>query len=164
MTVLRIVVSLALAVAVSAPASAGICRWKDASGKTQYSDNPPPGVQCEGTVRAPKPGTPAPAPAAAGATAGTPKSTAGKSAQELEMEFRKRRTDKQDAEKKAQQEKEQAEMKRVACENARTRLAGLQRGGRVAKYDASGQLVYLDEAQIAQELADVKRAEAEACK
>ncbi|MFO1322121.1 MAG: DUF4124 domain-containing protein [Burkholderiales bacterium] len=160
--VLRLLAGTCLALSVAAPASAAICRWKDASGNTQYSDNPPPGVQCIGTVRPPRPGTAAPAPAAG--APGTPAPTAGKSAQEQEMEFRKRRTDKLEAEKKAAQEKEQAEMKRVACDNARTRLAGLQKGGRVAKYDASGQLVYLDEEQIARELADVKRAEAEACK
>lgn len=159
MTVFRLLVGTLVAFSVAAPASAAICRWKDQNGKTQYSDAPPPGVQCLGTVRAPKPATSAaPAPGTAG------NSSAGKSTQELDMEFRKRRNDKLEAEKKAALEKEQAEMKRVACDNARTRLAGLQRGGRVAKYDASGQLVYLDEEQIAREMADVKRAEAEACK
>jgi hypothetical protein len=138
-------------------ASADICRWKDANGRTQYSDSPPPGAKCEGTVRAPAT-APAAAPAGAGETA-TPKTY-----QEKEMEFRKRRLDKQEAEKKAQQEKEQVAAKKATCDSARSRVAGLQHGGRVAKYDANGQIIFLDEADIAREIADARRTAEQACR
>ena len=136
-------------------ASAEICRFKDANGRTQYSDNPPPGAKCESTIKA------APAAPAAGGDA----AAAGpKSYQEREMEFRKRRLDKQDAEKKAQQDKDQQAAKKAICESARSRVMGLQRGGRVAKYDAAGQLMFLDDTEIARDLADAQRAADQACK
>lgn len=137
------------------PADAEICRWKDASGRTQYSDTPPPGVKCIGTVR-PLPSTAAPA--------GPGAAAAPKSYQEREMDFRKRRLDKLEAEQKAKQEKEQADAKKAVCENARARVMGLQRGGRVARYDSSGQINYLDDEAIARELADAQKLADEACR
>lgn len=80
------------------------------------------------------------------------------------MDFRKRRLDKLEAEQKAKQDKEQADAKRAMCENARARVMGLQRGGRVARYDSSGQIQYLDEEAIAKEVADAQRMADEACK
>jgi hypothetical protein len=111
------------------------------------------GVQCIGTV---KPGG---APSGAAGTVAAPKSI-----QEREMDFRKRRLDKLEAEQKAKQDKEQADAKRAMCENARARVMGLQRGGRVARYDSSGQIQYLDEEAIAKEVADAQRMADEACK
>jgi hypothetical protein len=146
---------LALSAGVS---SAEICRWKDANGRTQYSDSPPPGAKCEGTVRAPST-----APGAA--AAGNGEAAAGpKTYQEKEMEFRKRRLDKQEAEKKAQADKEQQAAKKATCDSARSRVAGLQHGGRVAKYDANGQIMFLDDADIARELADARRTAEQACR
>lgn len=146
---------IALAASFAAlPAGAEICRWKDASGRTQYSDAPPPGVKCVGTVR-PLPAT---------GTPGTASGAAPKSYQEREMDFRKRRLDKLEAEQKAKQEKEQAEAKKAFCENARARVTGLQRGGRVARYDSSGQITYLDDEAIARELADAQKLADEACR
>jgi hypothetical protein len=142
---------LALSAGVS---SAEICRWKDANGRTQYSDNPPPGAKCEGTIR-----KSTAAPAGGGDAGAGPKSY-----QEKEMDFRKRRLDKQEAEKKAQQEKEQQAAKKATCDSARSRVAGLQHGGRVAKYDANGQIMFLDDADIARELADAQRTAEQACR
>lgn len=147
---------LCLTLAFAASAEAQICRWKDAAGKTHYADSPPPGVQCEGTVRAPtRPAPSAAAPAAGGAPS---------SYQEKEMEFRKRRQEKLEAEQKAQKEKELAEQNKAACEQARNRIAGLQRGGRVARYDASGQINYMGEEEIARELAEAQRSLKDVCK
>ena len=123
------------------------------NGRTQYSDAPPPGVKCIGTVK-PSGGTSG----AAGAPA------APKSYQEREMDFRKRRLDKLEAEQKAKQDKEQAEAKRALCESARARVMGLQRGGRVARYNAEGQIEYLDEEAIAKQVAEAQRTADEACK
>jgi hypothetical protein len=147
---------LCLTLAFAASAEAQICRWKDAAGKTHYADSPPPGVQCEGTVRAPARTAPS---AAAPAAGGAPSSY-----QEKEMEFRKRRQEKLEAEQKSQKEKELAEQNKAACEQARNRVAGLQRGGRIARYDSSGQINYLGEEEIARELAEAQRALKDICK
>lgn len=144
-----------LNLALATGAEAQICRWKDAAGKTHYSDAPPPGIQCEGSVKAPKPSPSGGSPSAGGTSS---------SYQEKEMEFRKRRQEKLEAEQKAQKEKEIAEQNKAACEQARNRISGLQRGGRAARYDASGQINYLSEEEIARELAEAQRALKDICK
>ncbi len=80
------------------------------------------------------------------------------------MEFRKRRVEKQEADKKAQEEKQNADAKRLNCESARNRVAGLSTGGRVARFDANGQRYYLGDDELAKELADAKKQADEVCK
>jgi hypothetical protein len=138
-------------------AQAEICRWKDSQGRTQYSDSPPPGVTCIGQLKVPKP-APSPAPASGDA------SKSAKSVQELDMEFKKRRQDKQEAERKAQQERDEATQKKSACDAARSRLAGLKAGGRIARYDASGQMVYLGDEDIKREAAEAERTVKDLCR
>lgn len=133
--------------------ASAICKWKDASGRTQYSDAPPPGVQCEGTIKAQPP-----------ISSGAAKPNTPQSYQEKDMEFRKRRLEKQEAEQKAEQEKQQEENKRLNCESAKNRVAGLSRGGRVARYDANGQIYYLGDDDIAKELAEARKQAEQACK
>ena len=82
----------ALLLLTSPGVQAEICRWKDSQGRTQYSDSPPPGVTCIGQLKVPKP-APAPTPASGDA------SKSAKSVQELDMEFKKRRQDKQEADR-----------------------------------------------------------------
>lgn len=137
---------------LSASHAFAICKWKDANGRTQYSDAPPAGVQCEGTIKAPPPMNSGAAPAAP------------QSYQEKEMEFRKRRVEKQEAEKKADQEKQAADAKQQNCEAAKNRVLGLQRGGRVGRYDANGQIYYLSDEQIAKELSDAQKQADQICK
>jgi hypothetical protein len=132
--------------------AAAICKWKDADGRTQYADAPPPGIRCDGTINAPPP-------SAAGTARAAPPSY-----QEKEMEFRKRRVEKQEAEKKAGQEKDRADAKRENCEAAKNRVTGLSRGGRVSRYDANGQLYYLGDDDIARELAEAQKQADQACK
>ena len=147
----------ALLLLSTAAAQAGICRWKDSQGQTQYSDSPPPGVTCIGQLKVPKP-APAPAPAS-GDTA-----KSGKSVQELDMEFKKRRQEKQEAERKLQQERDEAAQKKSACDSARSRLAGLKAGGRIARYDASGQMIYLGDEDIKREAAEAERTVKDLCR
>lgn len=137
---------------LSASHAFAICKWKDANGRTQYSDAPPAGVQCEGTIKAPPPSSSGAAPAAP------------QSYQEKEMEFRKRRVEKQEAEQKAEKEKQAAEAKAQNCEASKSRVLGLSRGGRVGRYDANGQLYYLSDEQIAKELSDAQKQADQICK
>ena len=139
----------------AAGAQAEICRWKDAQGRTQYSDNPPPGVTCIGQLKVPKPG---PAPASGDAA------KSGKSIQELDMEFKKRRQEKQEAERKLQQERDEAAQKKAACDAARSRLAGLKAGGRIARFDASGQRIFLGDEEIKREAAEAERTVKDLCR
>ncbi|MEO8039108.1 MAG: DUF4124 domain-containing protein [Betaproteobacteria bacterium] len=141
----------ALLVLCAGHASA-ICKWKDAKGGTQYSDAPPPGIECMDTIRAQPPISSGTSPAAP------------KSYQEKDMEFRKRRVEKQEAEKKAEQEKANEDAKRKNCEAAQARVAGLSRGGRVARYDSNGQVYYLGDDDIARELDAARKQAEQLCK
>ena len=133
--------------------ASAICKWKDANGRTQYSDAPPAGVQCEGTIKAQPP-----------ISSGAAKPATPQSYQEKDMEFRKRRLEKQEAEQKAEQEKQQVAAKQQNCEAAKNRVTGLTRGGRVARYDSNGQLYYLGDDDIARELAEARKQADQACK
>jgi len=133
--------------------ASAICKWKDADGRTHYTDAPPPGVKCEGTIKTQPP-----------ISTGTATPAAPQSYQEKDMEFRKRRLEKQEAEQKAEQEKQQAEAKRQNCESAKSRVAGLSAGGRVGRYDAKGQIYYLGDDDIARELAEARKQADQACK
>lgn len=148
------VVFAAAALCIALPASA-ICKWKDENGRTQYTDNPPPGVRCEGTVSVPPP-------TSAGASGAAKPSS--RSVQEQEMEFRKRRLEREEADKKAQKEREVSDAKRQNCEAARAQAAGLSSGGRVVRYDANGQRMFLSDEEIAAELAKTQKQVDQYCK
>lgn len=144
-----------LALGTALPAGA-ICKWKDAQGRVQYSDHPPAGVRCEGTVNVPPPAPSAPAGAAAAPQART--------VQEQEMEFRKRRLEREEAEKRQLKEKEVADARQANCETARAQVAGLTTGGRVVRYDANGQRMFLSDEEIASELAKARRSVDQFCR
>jgi hypothetical protein len=128
-----LIVLLAATMAVSAQTY----KWKDASGATQYSDTPPPpgakDVQQLGRV----PGPPTPA-----ASAGT----APKTYADRDAEFRKRQTEKQEADAKRAKAQEDEQIRSRHCEQAKTHLAALEAGARVTRYNDKGERVVLDDA------------------
>jgi len=140
--------ALALAaMSVALPAAAQMYKWVDASGRVQYSDNPPAGVKTE-AIKSRVSSVQAPAPT-------QPESTADK-----EQAFRKRQADAEGAAKKQDQ---LAQQSREACGNARSRLAGLEAGGRQVRFDPSGERHYLDDQQIAQEKTQAQQDAAKYC-
>jgi hypothetical protein len=154
----------AILLAVSSWASAQMYKWVDAEGNVHYSDQPPPsqGVKQQRTMPRPRTAAPtAPAPTGDGtqSAANRPKTPA-----EQEMEFRKRRLEAAEAEAKRQQEAEAAKEKLRNCDQAKARVAMLQQGGRITKASASGEQIYLDDAEIARELVDARRIADSWCK
>lgn len=133
-------------------APAQVYTWRDASGKTHYSDTPPPGVD----ARKIRPG------AQSGATSsgGTPvRSTA-----EQEMEFRKRQAEAAKAKAKADQEKSDAEEGKRNCEEARKQLNALESGQRMARLNEAGEAIPLDDEMRAQEIAKARKSVQSWCK
>jgi hypothetical protein len=154
----------AILLAMSSWASAQMYKWVDAEGNVHYSDQPPPsqGVKQQRTM--PKPRAAA---LAAPATSGDGTQSATnrpKTPAEQEMEFRKRRLEAAEAEAKRQQEAEAAKEKQRNCDQAKARVAMLQQGGRITRASASGEQVYLDEADIARELVDARKIADSWCK
>jgi hypothetical protein len=123
------VLALLLTLIFALPASAQIYEWRDADGKINYSDRPPPGVEGKlirrGTSSAP---TPAPAPAAQPA----------KTLAEQELEFRERRAEAAKKKEEKAQEKQKAAQRAERCEQARKNLKILKSADRVLMKSEEG--------------------------
>lgn len=154
--------AVALTAALAAfPASAETYKWTDADGKVHYSDQPPPPNVKQQTTVTPRKST---APGATAPTKTDAQPAKAKTYVEQEAEFRKRQVE--SAEREAADKKkadEIAERKRN-CEQVRVQLKGLQAGGRVTQTNAQGEREYMSDAQIAQEIDRLKKAETGLCK
>ena len=133
----KLVILLVLAAAVPL-ASAQAYKWKDASGRIQYSDTPPPpGAKDVQQLRK----------AAPSATASGGASTPARSAAEQDAEFRKRLVEKQEAEAKQAKAAEEEQTRARNCTQAKGQLAALDSGGRMVQLNAQGERIALDDAE-----------------
>lgn len=143
----------------AAPVVAELYKWTDAEGKVHFSDQPPPPeVKAPVTV---KPRRPAVAPTTSAQDA-APAAGAPSSYVEQEAEFRKRRVE---AAEKAEAEKKAAEAaaeKQRNCMRAKAQLASLQ-AGRITRPNAAGEREFLNDAEIAQEVARMQKVADESC-
>lgn len=165
---------LLLALVTALPAAGEIYNWKDKDGTTHYSDIPPTQGEVK-TLRAgaaPRP-TPVAAPTAGEATAqpaapGTTDAAPAAAPQpktlaERELEFRQRRAAEAEAQAKAEKEVAEKAEKDRACEQARNQLAALTSGQRIARFNASGERVVIDDAERAAEITRTQQQIDRAC-
>lgn len=129
----------------SLAAAAQLYSWKDANGKIQYSDQPPPGKTQARKV------APPPAPAS------DPGATRSKFV-EKEMESRKKQKDVQEAATKSEKEKADAEDRRVNCDKAKGNLQALESGQTRFTTNVKGERVALEGAVRDEELASARKA------
>lgn len=165
---LALALSVALTASLCLPAFGGMqWKWRDSSGRLQYSDRPPPAgtpdrdilARPTGSARSVAP--PAPAPSASGPTAAAPRPAL--KASDPELEARRRQAEAQkESERKAAEEK-QAQMRAEACEKARGYQRALADGQRISRTNARGEREILDDAQRAQEMARNNETIASAC-
>jgi len=158
---------LLIALLAAFPAAAEIYSWRDKDGRLHYSDVPPPDGEVK-TLRHSR-ATPAPAApeSAAGEAAGgqppagqppnIPAGTAGasngpKTMADREMEFRQRRNAQAAAEAKAEKERNDAAQRQKACEQARSQLAALESGQRIARFTNTGERAFLDDSSRVNEI------------
>ena len=155
---IRILVLVAAALAFALPAFAQQYKWVDKDGKVRYGDTPPPGVKAT-PLQGPASG-PAPAPAAPASSAKGGKDAKGAKGKEPpltpEQAFQKRRQEEQSASEKEMQSKAQNEEAKANCDNARSTLAQLESGARIARTNPSGERYYIDDNQ---RLAETERAQ-----
>jgi len=130
-------------------------KWVDKDGRTQYGDAPPPGVKA--TPLKPPPG---PAPVSSAPSSGAAKKDKPLSPEEA---FKKRQQDAKEKQEKEAKELADAATKKENCARAQQNVQTYSAGGRVARVDSKGERVYLDEAQIASELAKAQAAARQAC-
>ncbi len=144
--------SLLILACLWSAASAQVYTWRDADGKIYYSDTPPPGVDAK-KMRAGSQVNAAPA-------SGTP----SRSLAEKDMEFRKRKTEADQARAKEDKDKQDAEESKRNCEQARNQLNALESGQRINRIDASGERIPLDDEMRAQEIERMKKTVQSWCK
>lgn len=139
-------------------AAAQIYQWKDAGGKTHYSDQPPPAAAKQERTFAPR----LPPPSVAGTASETPPATA--SLQDQEAAFQQRQVEKEEARAKQEKEASAASERQRNCELAKGNLRNLQVGGRQVRFDPkTGDRAYLSEAEIVETVRDAQRAVDEWC-
>jgi len=157
--------ALLLALAPAGAALAQQYKWVDQNGKTQYGDVPPPGVKAT-PLRGPASGSAPAAPSSKAASSKTGTTGAKGKEKELtpEQAFQKRREDERanaEKEAKARQEKEASQSN---CTSARSSLAQLESGQRIARTNAQGERYYVEDDQRAAETERARRAVGEWCK
>ncbi len=126
---------LSLGTLATAAHAQTVYSWKDANGRTYYSDTPPP----EGAARTLKQQSirPAASPAAPGGNAS--------SYQEQDQAFRKRRAEAAEAETKSRKEQLTNAARQKECQEAQRQLTAIENGQRMARYDDAGERVFLSD-------------------
>ena len=147
---------LALLLAAST-AFAQMYRWVDKDGKVRYGDTPPPGAKTA-TIKAPQSGGAAPATASKDAKKG-PLTPA-----EREQDYRKRQADSGKAAEKADADSRAKTEINEGCERTKEYLRTLESGQRIARTNPSGERYYMDDSQVAQEVAKAQQSMKQACK
>lgn len=161
-----LVLAIVLAACTSLPAQAQ-WKWRDKSGVVQYSDRPPPrDVAAKDILERPaapvetrvaaRPSTPASAPPAAPG-ASTPAGV------DPELQARRRKVE-EDAKAKARADQDKAAAVRAEdCQRARAHMRTLTDGGRLARTDAKGERVILDDQARAEEVARAREVISRVC-
>lgn len=171
------------ALLLALPVSAQIYQWKDADGRTHYSDTPPP----TGPVKTLRGATPrqhvplAPAADAEDAADSAERAAADgqpadgtdenpdaqapdtNAADDVEAQFRARRAAAAAAEQQATAEAERNAERERFCTQARNQLKGLQSGQRVARMNAAGEREFLTDEERSVEISRLERQLTENC-
>ncbi len=146
---------LAAALFLPLTAAAQIYEYKDAAGRTVYTDQPPTGQVIKGRTVAKE---------AAGPASTSTANAAPKSVADRELDFKKRQKEQQEAAAKAEKETTTKQARKEDCEQARRNLQIFESGERVATRDENGERVYLDDNQRAAEAERARKAVSELCK
>ncbi|MBC8023353.1 MAG: DUF4124 domain-containing protein [Burkholderiales bacterium] len=144
------IVIVACALALAPFASAQMYKYVDKDGKTVYTDQPPPGSEPK-QMNVPSSATgSSPAPA--------------KSAVQQDKELQKARDKAQEGTKKADETAARAKAEEERCESAKTAYTHYAQGGRISKYNAQGERIFLGDAEIDAERERAKQKMEEVCK
>jgi len=145
--------TLACGCLLAIPALGELYKWTDAQGKVHYSDQPPPpDVKQPVTVKPRSPAAATAAPDGAGTSTAAPKSVI-----EQDAEFNRRRVEAAEREAAEKRAAKEAAEKKKNCELSKVQLARAQSGARITRYNDKGETVYLNDAEIAQEIARTKQ-------
>lgn len=140
-------------------------KWRDTSGKVQYSDRPPPADVAEKNILARPLGAQRPTwPEPAAAAASVPVAATPGRAVDPQLEARKREAEQAE---KARQKAEEERVEKARAENcnrAKAYAKSLQDGLRISRPNEKGESELLNDAQRAQELARAQQVIASDCR
>lgn len=146
-------------------AAAETYKWTDAEGKVHYSDQPPPANIKNPTTITPRKKTSRSAPqaeadadAAKAPEAKPPVSAKPRTTQELDAEFRQRRVKEAEDEAAREKAEQEAADKKRNCVQATNNVKRLEQGGRLTRYNDQGEVEFLQDSEIAAELARARQA------
>lgn len=156
----RALVLALLALALSLPAAAQ-WKWRDANGRVTASDLPPPrDIPDKDILQRPAAASRAPAPAAVPASAASaPRVSADK-----ELEARRRAAEAQQQARAKADEQRSAAVRADNCARARSQVATLESGQRMARINDKGERVVLDDAARADEMRRAREIIASECR
>jgi hypothetical protein len=170
----RHLLPLLLVALAAAPHASAQYQWRDANGRMVYSDMPPPAsVPPSAVQRAPARQTPAGTSGGSGAAASAPaaapvpaaaSATPAPTLADREMEFRKRRMEREAAERKAAEAEAQSQRAAAACEDSRAQVRALESGMRVARVNERGEREFIDDTTRASQLEAARKSVREFCR
>jgi len=150
---------------IAASAQAQVYKCIDPGGKTTYSQSPCPANSRSGAIARTVPDAPAGAPPAGESAAGKAAKASGpKTAADLEQDFRKRRKDQEEAQKKDAEKAADARVRDENCRNARQQVVTLESGVPQMRVDEQGNRTIPDQSQIEREKAFARKAVEQWCK
>jgi hypothetical protein len=163
---------LILALAALLPVlSSAQWRWVDKSGRTVFSDQPPPPdvpaasiVKQPGHSRAPEAAPPASQAAQAAAPLRVASGAVKPSGKDKELEQKKKQAEAAEEEKKKAHEQEVARVQAENCHRARLSKASFDSGARIVRTNEKGEREYLDDNQRAAETRRLEQVIATECK
>lgn len=155
-----------LGIACALPAAAQ-WKWKDASGRVQYSDLPPPaGVTEKDILQRPNGATrvaPMPTTAAAAVPAASAASGLGPKGVEPELEAKRKKAEQEEAAKRKAEEQKVAAAKAENCSRARDAMRTLESGVRMARVNAKGEREVYDDKMRAEEMKRARQVAQDNC-
>ncbi len=155
---------LAAGLVTSAPASAQ-WKWKDADGRTQYSDRPPPAGVPERNILSRPAGAAATAPRPTAEAASTPSTSAsGPKGTDPALEEKKRQADAAEAARRKADEDKATRQRQENCQRAREAVRTLASGMRISRVNPQGEREVLDDARLAREVERARQAVASECR
>jgi Domain of unknown function (DUF4124) len=141
-------------------------KWRDAGGRTQYSDTPPPPSIAEKDILQRPQGSATqsarraapPASAASDAPALAPKIA------DTELDAKRKQAEQETADKKKAEEARAAATRAENCTRAKAQMRALEAGGRMSRTNEKGEREFLDDKARAQEATRTREAMTSECK
>lgn len=149
--------ALTLVALLSAMPAHAQWKWRDADGRVNYSDRPPPpGVTASQLTLLDRSGAPRPAPGGAQADPGAASANARGAAEsgadagsrswaDRAIEMRRRQAEREAADRKALEQEQAAASLARFCDNARADLRTLESGMRVARVGNDGEREFIED-------------------